>query len=299
MFAEVIEPPKSDDDELFKYLKKVPTIAWPTVILTIAGFVVFYTSFYLGWTGQISLGVACLIKAISGYYLTTPIHDSVHGAVFRNKHFNDLFGHVVTMGYSWFGSFILFRRVHLRHHAYANDSEKDPDTLVYKGGINIFTVWFFWDFIFVYDYLKESRQRPLKEVISILLPAVVVLPIVITVFIAYPEEMFFLWFLPSRITNWLFACTSMYLPHYPHKVSVRENPFQSSVNIRAEKGEWLLDLVWANQNWHLSHHLYPRVPFYRYKKIWFARYHKHMKENPAVVSISKLRSYKQSLDKPE
>jgi len=37
------------------------------------------------------------------------------------------------------------------------------------------------------------------------------------------------------------------------------------------------------QNYHLVHHLYPNVPFYRMVKIWNARRDEHLSHDPAIV----------------
>ncbi|MGB2401659.1 MAG: fatty acid desaturase [Porticoccaceae bacterium] len=47
--------------------------------------------------------------------------------------------------------------------------------------------------------------------------------------------------------------------------------------------EWLLTPLSLSQNYHLVHHLYPTVPFYRYLKIWDARKHYHQSQYPATT----------------
>ena len=47
--------------------------------------------------------------------------------------------------------------------------------------------------------------------------------------------------------------------------------------------EWLLTPLMMYQNYHLVHHLYPTVPFYRYKKAWLAREQFHESHHPAKV----------------
>jgi fatty acid desaturase len=48
--------------------------------------------------------------------------------------------------------------------------------------------------------------------------------------------------------------------------------------------EWLLTPLMMYQNYHLVHHLYPTVPFYRYKKAWLAREQFHESHQPAKVT---------------
>jgi fatty acid desaturase len=43
--------------------------------------------------------------------------------------------------------------------------------------------------------------------------------------------------------------------------------------------EWLLTPLLVYQNYHLIHHLYPTVPFYKMHKVWYLRYDEHAKHN--------------------
>ena len=40
--------------------------------------------------------------------------------------------------------------------------------------------------------------------------------------------------------------------------------------------------LWLFQNYHAVHHLYPRIPFYRYRAV-FQKIRPHMKENEANI----------------
>jgi len=42
------------------------------------------------------------------------------------------------------------------------------------------------------------------------------------------------------------------------------------------------------QNYHLVHHLYPAIPFYRYLKIWNVRKQYHEAQNPATTTVFSL-----------
>jgi fatty acid desaturase len=52
--------------------------------------------------------------------------------------------------------------------------------------------------------------------------------------------------------------------------------------------EWLLTPVLLYQNYHLVHHLYPTVPFYRLLKVWNAKKDYHEAQNPAIVDTFSL-----------
>jgi fatty acid desaturase len=82
------------------------------------------------------------------------------------------------------------------------------------------------------------------------------------------------------------AITFDFLPHYPHQAQAKDQPFQCTSNRVGM--EWLLTPVLLFQNYHLVHHLYPTVPFYRYLKIWYARKHYHQSQNPATTDAFSL-----------
>ena len=90
-----------------------------------------------------------------------------------------------------------------------------------------------------------------------------------------------LFLIPGRITAIFLAITFDFLPHYPHQAQAKDAPFQCTSNRVGM--EWLLTPVLLSQNYHLVHHLYPTVPFYRIVKIWHARKHYHESKNPATV----------------
>ena len=73
----------------------------------------------------------------------------------------------------------------------------------------------------------------------------------------------------------------MVLPHYPHTGRQDENPNTTAL-MRMGK-EWLLTPILMYQNYHLVHHLYPTVPFYRYGKVWKAREQYHREHSGSMI----------------
>lgn len=70
-----------------------------------------------------------------------------------------------------------------------------------------------------------------------------------------------LWILPAIIAQFFLAITFDWLPHHPHQEKSRY------LNTRVFDIPGLSVLL-LGQNYHLIHHLYPRVPFYNYKKVF-------------------------------
>ena len=80
----------------------------------------------------------------------------------------------------------------------------------------------------------------------------------------YVYETVVLVLVPFRVATALLAATFDWLPHHPHEVESRDDRFRAT-SILIDP--WLTPLF-LFQNYHLIHHLYPAVPFYRYARVW-------------------------------
>jgi len=96
-----------------------------------------------------------------------------------------------------------------------------------------------------------------------------------------------LFFLPTRIAKFFIIVAFDFLPHYPHEAYAKEEPYRCTSNRVGL--EWLLTPLFIFQNYHLVHHLYPAIPFYRYLKIWNAKKQYHEAQNPAITDTFALR----------
>ena len=70
-----------------------------------------------------------------------------------------------------------------------------------------------------------------------------------------------LWLVPGILATGLLAFLFDWLPHVPHRARGRYR------DTRVILG-WGLTGPMLWQNYHLIHHLYPRVPFYRYARLF-------------------------------
>lgn len=270
-----------DSPTLLKSYQQKPYIAYPTVIVAVIAVFTFYLNIVLGIFGEISLLYGCLINCVAGYVLFSPIHDSLHRAVSRNAKLNEFVAYFTVNGLTPYASVRLFRFMHMQHHRFTNEEDRDPDVFAGKGGWRVWSLWFFWDVLYLVKYWGLRDERPEDEVKLVLVGLAMGLPLVVGLFFLFPVEMLVLWFIPNRITVWLICYVFMYLPHQPHTVEQKTAPYQATL-IREGWG-WVLDPLCMYQNYHLVHHLYPTIPFYRYKKAWFAMEDFHLSQLPATV----------------
>jgi len=68
----------TDDLELFKKLMQKPKLAWPTVTLLGAAFVIFGVSTYAYITGRLPLGWAMFFNALASYLAFPAAHEATH-----------------------------------------------------------------------------------------------------------------------------------------------------------------------------------------------------------------------------
>ena len=273
-----------NNKELFDSLRRKPKFAWPTIILFLicAGFIIGST--WAAIYGHISYLAACLINGTAGYFLFSPMHDAIHSSVGRSKKLNLWVGRITFLYFSSLVAFELMRFIHFRHHRNANGEGDEADQIVQSGPAWLRPLkWPFIDLIYGWKYLGYWKDRPKSEtrsVIIMFLTTLVVWPWLIIN--GYLMELLMFWIIPQRISFFFISFIFVYLPHVPNEISEKEDAYRAT-SIR-EGMEWLLSPLMMYQNYHLVHHLYPNVPFYRLVKIWNSRLDEHLSHDPAVVS---------------
>lgn len=281
----------ADDPELFKKLIQKPRIAWPTVILLVAAFAIFSLSTFAYVTGTLSLFWAMLLNTIASYMAFPVAHDATHSAVSTNRRLNDWAGRAAMLLLEPGPFFPVFRLIHMQHHRFTNDKERDPDAYTGTGPAWLLPFkWLTLDYIYFKIYLssdvfKRRPKRERREFYFAVLFVVVVLTAV--TLLGWLKLYLLLFFIPTRISKYIIILAFDFLPHYPHEVTAKENPYRSTSNRIGL--EWLLTPLFAYQNYHLVHHLYPAVPFYRNLKVWNARKHYHLAQNPAITDTFSLK----------
>jgi len=279
--------------QLLAELRKKPLLAWPTVTLLLVSQAVLVLVWYLVLKGQLNLWLGCLINGICYYVQFTPAHDASHNAVSRIPWVNKFIFFQMMQTYLPGNTGKMLMVMHMQHHRFANE-ELDPDHGVAASFKNAAFMWFFWDFRYLFFYFKHKQHYPDINIKRIFVEMAFGYAIVGTLAWFFPLETLVLWFIPSRIMVWLVCFVFMYLPHVPHVYTHRENPYQAT--LMREGWDGLMSVLMMYQNYHLAHHLYPTVPFYRYKKAWDARKEFHEAQHPARVKAFALQPYNLDLE---
>ena len=275
----------TDDLDRFQSLLKKPRVAWPTLMLLLAAYALFSVATFAFFTSTLSLGWMMALNSIASYMAFTVAHDATHSAVTANRKVNDWVGRLAILLLEPGPFFLVFRFIHMQHHRFTNDPIKDPDA--YSGSGPAWLLPFKWltlDFVYFKRYLKPDnfQKRPKSEQREFYFAVLFVISVITAVSLAgWFTYYLLLFFIPTRIAKLIIVLAFDFLPHHPHNVTAREDPYRATSNRVGL--EWALTPLFLYQNYHLVHHLYPAVPFYRNLKIWNARRGHHESQDPATV----------------
>ncbi len=229
-------------------------------------------SVFLGLTGRLPLWAAGALNVIALYLAAHINHEAVHsnlnGSDAKLKWLNEAIGH--------FGSFWLFlplpafRAVHLAHHRLTNHKELDGDMwMAGKHPVDVFLrcSTLLWGYEIRLHRLARKKLIEPRVVRAVIVQRLLAIALIVVAFLAgYGLEIMALWVIPALVTMPILAYMFAYVVHHPHD---SEERYRSARVIRARGrlGE-TLGAVFVGQNYHLIHHLHPRVPFYRYAKLY-------------------------------
>jgi beta-carotene hydroxylase len=234
----------------------------PTLLMFLAAIAIAVISNCGYWLGQWPHPLCFCLNVLAIHMAGTVIHDACHNAAHRNRVVNALMGHGSALMLVF--AFPVFTRVHLQHHAHVNDPENDPDHYVSTGGpLWLIFVRFLYHEVFFFKRRLWKKYELLEWFISRL--------IVISIFYTACQYGFLgyilnFWFIPAGIVGLALGLFFDYLPHRPFEERDRWK------NARVYPNP-ILNLLIGGQNYHLIHHLWPSIPWYKYQPAYYATKH--------------------------
>lgn len=243
-------------------------VAWPTVILVVAVLSGSVVNLWLFAAGVVPAWVALPVLGALTYLAYTPLHEAVHGNIHGGQErfgwLNDLCGYLVAPLIAI--PYASHRHEHFTHHRYTNQPERDPDYMVRGMGDGLVPA-----IVTVIRFLGVQNSffaRQHWATASTRDRAIYCLEVLVSVgwrvgFVAAVDRPGTLsvivlgYLLGGFFTAYWFA----YRPHIPY-----ENPRRYRNTSSLIMPGWMkpLEWFWLGQNLHSVHHLFPRVPFYRY-----------------------------------
>jgi beta-carotene hydroxylase len=240
-----------------EYLK-APSGFNPNVAMFVIALTLMVTStlgyFLWGWQDWLCFSANVLALHLSG----TVIHDASHNSAHSNCILNSILGHgsALMLGFA----FPVFTRVHLQHHAHVNDPENDPDHFVSTGGpLWMIAARFFYHEIFFFKRRLWRKYELLEWFLSRLFLFTVVFFGIQYGFISYVMNF---WFVPALVVGIALGLFFDYLPHRPFQERDRWK------NARVYPSP-IINLLILGQNYHLVHHLWPSIPWYKYQPAYY------------------------------
>lgn len=246
-------------------------VAWPSALLGLAILGSFATVCWAGATGQIPLWLGLILNSLILYACQTPLHEACHGNIAgRDSRFMWL-NHIIGFlcGAILLHEYRAFRATHLMHHRDTNNPELDPDHWVkVKSPLMVvwrcLTIFAFYNHFF-FKHIVFNRDVPGNRKLAMHVIAVYwglyTIMFWLLVF-GFWQELLALWVGPHILGSAIIIFFFAYLTHEPHDETDRYR----DTNVFQVKGplERIVNWLYLYQNYHLIHHLFPRVPFYLY-----------------------------------
>ena len=246
-------------------------VSWPTVVMVAVVLTGFIANLALFALGIIPAWLATVVLAAFTYMSYTPLHEAAHGNI-HGKHdhlewLNNLCGFLVAPLIAV--PYASHKIEHFTHHRYTNQPEKDPDFIVSEIGNGFLAtlqtvVKFLWvqnSFFVKYGWASATVKERLTYCLEVSLSLGWRVAFVLLVDQPWDVTVLLVGFLAGGFfTAYWFA----YRPHIPYQNAARYQNTNSLIMPRWMKPiEWF----WFGQNLHSIHHLFPRVPFYRYHAV--------------------------------
>lgn len=221
--------------------------------------------------GHVTWLVAVPIDGILIYFIFTPLHEATHGNIAgRDRRFawlEELVGHV--SGFVLLAPFPGFRVLHLHHHANTNDPVEDPDYWVNSPTwIGQVIKSLVIQPVYILHLWKIARDPRTKRAFlwEMIYFGSYVLIVAAAFRLGFGKELTLAWILPAYIGVVMCPVMFDWPVHHPH--TERGRYTDSAILLFPRPLRTLMDVVFCGHTYHLMHHLYPRVPFYRYGAAW-------------------------------
>jgi beta-carotene hydroxylase len=200
-------------------------------------------------------------NGVAIYIGFTPLHESMHGIAHDSPVVNAIIGRLGGLPLAI--SLPLFRGVHYEHHSHTNDAARDPDLVVAQRPRLLAPLW---GLGIIYSYRQAFYGRRLWRSTAQLVEALVVdiaenAIIVAALVGGWFGTLAVVWLVPAALAVTLLAFAFDFLPHYPFDTAARY------FDTRVCPGRALNALL-LGQNYHLIHHLWTTIPWYRYRRVF-------------------------------
>ena len=248
---------KLDKDALAISRQYSGKVAFTTIILSLLVILIYPTVLFLFANKVLTPLITIFFLMGLTFASYIPMHEAVHGNIGGNnsklKWLDKLIGYMMAPIIAI--PFTSHQKEHFTHHKNTNKDD-DPDVHIknlfrstkdfYKSTIQVIKTQ---NTFVMNNYTKAEILLSISWRISFIVYAgLISMPVILLG-----------WFSGAFLTIYLLS----YLPHKPYKNSER----WKDTNIQLFPVQWFENFIFK-QNLHAIHHLFPRVPFYNYRKVF-------------------------------
>ena len=238
-------------------------------LLTGAYLAVWGALLALLWTTD-QLALQILLAILIGnqlHALTILQHDCGHRSAYESARANLWVGRLLA----WFivMPFTTFTELHRFHHGFLGDRELDPDEWFYEAGpVHLFLrECLFMPRFIVLSLTRAQVAPPVRRVIAAeLIFNLCTHAALAAALLALGQAKLLLFglLLPMLLLGVVFNPLARGFEHFPLSTLAPGDPRRhalqhNTVTVTSR----VLGVLWANINFHVEHHMFPRVPFYR------------------------------------
>lgn len=254
-------------------------IGWPTMVLALGLLVTQIGGIVVGVKRLAPWPIVFFVNSWVGYAWYTVHHDATHKAISgrdpNRRWLDTTFGQIagVMMQLEFKG----YAQNHLKHHAHTN-TDQDPDLIV-KGPLWQMPIKWAVGMVFMSILLLPGGGRVQTAIIKKLSPAMApsserdkrdarrqrllsqaaMILLLATIPLGGFKAAFLLWYLPGRVGGLYLTILFQWLPHFPFD---RTDRWGNTRVTRWPGSTWMM----LQQDRHLIHHLYPSIPWFRYRQ---------------------------------
>lgn len=246
-------------------------VAWPTIMMAGALISAYVATLLAVGLGVVPLWIAFLVAAGIVYAVYTVVHEAVHGSISGKT--RSLFWLNEALGY--IGGQIIgapltaHRKEHIDHHRYTNVDHQDPDLKLVGGSLLTVVQGVFRVLPLQLQHYAQRHwvqaSRKDRAVLFVEVFFIIAWRLLFIAWVGWTTGLVLLVaanLLGIFITLVLFA----WIVHLPHAAVGRYR--DTSTFIFPGVVDDVVSALWLFQNYHSVHHLYPRVPFYRYRQVF-------------------------------
>jgi len=233
----------------------------PTVWLFVAGYGLLALGSVGYLVGVLPTAIVVPLHTVAIYLCFTVMHEGVHRVAHRDPRWNDALARLSALPLTF--TFPMFRAVHNEHHAHTNDRARDPDFIVARRPRWAAPLWFVGVIV---EYRLHFYGRRLWRSRADLYEGIAMDALLVGVLAAALASgtlgsVFVVWLGPALLAVLVLAFAFDFLPHYPYDTGERY------FDTRIYPGS-VLNAVLLGQNYHLIHHLWTTIPWFRYRAVF-------------------------------